>query len=136
MPVFTFLFDGGLDCRGLLRFFREYYHINNFMGVMNMWNLLFAFIFALLVAIFAVQNSLPVTVSFLAWSFQTSLVIIILGSAMFGALTILSLSMLVQFRLRRTLKKTQQSQQLLTAENAELRASQAPGQTQNQANSE
>ncbi|HWR09414.1 LapA family protein [Sporomusa sp.] len=90
-----------------------------------MLNLLFAFIFALLVAVFAVQNSLAVTVSFLAWSFQTSLVIIILGSATFGAMTILSLAMLVQFRLRRTLRKIQQSQQLLEAENRELRACQA-----------
>ncbi|QDR80850.1 LapA family protein [Sporomusa termitida] len=100
-----------------------------------MWNLLFAFIFALLVAVFAVQNSLAVTVSFLVWSFQTSLVIIILGSAAFGALTILSLSMLVQFRLRRTLRKCQQAQQLTEAENRELRASQG-AQAETQANSE
>ncbi|HWR45358.1 LapA family protein [Sporomusa sp.] len=96
-----------------------------------MMNLLFAFIFALLVAVFAVQNSLPVTVTFLTWSFQTSLVIIILGSATFGAMTILSLALLVQFRLRRTLHKTQQAQQLLEAENRELRASQET-QPQNQ----
>ncbi|MDF2571581.1 MAG: Lipopolysaccharide assembly protein domain protein, partial [Sporomusa sp.] len=62
------------------------------MGVIEMMNLLFAFIFALLVAVFAVQNSLPVTVTFLTWGFQTSLVIIILGSATFGAMTILSLA--------------------------------------------
>ncbi len=102
-----------------------------------MWNLLFAFVFALLVAVFAVQNSLPVTVSFLIWSFQTSLVIIILGSATFGAMTILSLSMLVQFRLKRTLRKTLQAQQLTEAENRELRAGQGTTtQTQVQADSE
>lgn len=87
-------------------------------------NLLLAFIFALLVAVFAVQNSLPVTVTFLMWSFQTSLVIIILGSATFGAMTILSLAMLVQFKLKRSLHKLTQSQQQLESENRELKARQ------------
>lgn len=89
-----------------------------------MMNLLLAFIFALFVAVFAVQNSLPVTVTFLMWSFQTSLVIIILGSATFGAMTILSLAMLVQFNLKRSLHKLTQSQQQLEAENRELKARQ------------
>jgi lipopolysaccharide assembly protein A len=92
------------------------------MDVIKMMNLLFAFVFALLVAVFAVQNALPVTVSFLMWSFQTSLVIIILGAATFGALTILSLSMLVQFKLKRSLNKLNQSKQQLEAENLALRA--------------
>ena len=89
-----------------------------------MMNLLFAFVFALLVAVFAVQNSLPVTVSFLMWSFQTSLVIIILGAATFGAMTILSLSLLVQFKLRRTIAKLTETQRHLEAENHELKAKQ------------
>ena len=89
-----------------------------------MMNLLFAFVFALLVAVFAVQNSLPVTVSFLMWSFQTSLVIIFLGAATFGAMTILSLSLLVQFKLRRTITKLTETQRQLEAENHELKAKQ------------
>ena len=93
------------------------------MGVIKMMNLLFAFVFALLVAIFAVQNALPVTVSFLLWSFQTSLVIIILGAATFGAMTILSLAMLVQFKLKRNLTKLKQSHQQLEVENLALKAS-------------
>lgn len=96
-----------------------------------MINLLLAFIFAFLVAIFAVQNSLPVTVTFFAWGFQTSLVIIILGSATFGAMIILSLAMLVQFRLRRALHKAQQIQQQLEIENRQLRDLQE-AQPQNQ----
>lgn len=89
-----------------------------------MMNLLFAFVFALLVAAFAVQNSLPVTVTFLVWSFQTSLVIIILGAATFGAMTILSLALLVQFKLRRTISKLTETQRQLEAENNELKAKQ------------
>ena len=77
--------------------------------------LFFSFLFAFLVAIFALQNSLPVVVSFMNWNFATSLVIIILGAATFGALMILSLASLVQFRLQRNLKQAKQ-------ENAEFQA--------------
>lgn len=80
-----------------------------------------AFIFALLVAIFAVQNSLPVTVGFFIWSFQTSLVIIIMGAATFGALVILSLASLVQYRMKRNIKQTRHRQGELEAENSILR---------------
>lgn len=45
-----------------------------------------ALVFALAVAIFAVQNTAAVTISFLLWQFKTSLVIVILGSASLGAL--------------------------------------------------
>ena len=93
-------------------------------GDKAMMNLLFAFVFALLVAVFAVQNSLPVTVTFLVWSFQTSLVIIILGAATFGAMTILSLALLVQFKLRRTITKLTETQRQLETENHELKAKQ------------
>ncbi|WP_371369533.1 hypothetical protein SRRS_26620 [Sporomusa rhizae] len=89
-----------------------------------MINLLFAFMFTLLVAIFAVQNSLPVTVTFLAWGFQTSLVFIILGSAIFGAMTILSIALLVQFKLKRSLHKIRTSHQELEAELRELKEKQ------------
>ena len=89
-----------------------------------MINLLFAFMFTLLVAIFAVQNSLPVTVTFLAWGFQTSLVFIILGSAIFGAMTILSIALLVQFKLKRSLHKIRASHQELEAELRELKEKQ------------
>lgn len=89
-----------------------------------MMNLLFAFIFSLLVAIFAVQNSVPVTVTFLAWGFQTSLVFIILGSALFGAMTILSLALFVQFKLKRSLHKITISHHELEAEIRELKAKQ------------
>ncbi|EAX46770.1 hypothetical protein TcarDRAFT_0435 [Thermosinus carboxydivorans Nor1] len=84
--------------------------------------LFLSFVFALLVAIFAVQNSLPVTVTFLMWSFQTSLVIIILGAATFGALVIVSLATLAQFRLQRTISLLTQRLSDLETENNELKA--------------
>jgi uncharacterized integral membrane protein len=45
-----------------------------------------ALILAVLVATFAVQNAVPVTVKFLAWNFQSSLVVVILLSGGLGAL--------------------------------------------------
>ncbi len=67
-----------------------------------------ALVFSLAVAVFAIQNSAPVTVHFGAWGFDTSLVIVILGSAALGALAILSLAALAQLRLRWTLHRANQ----------------------------
>lgn len=82
--------------------------------------LLIAFVFSLLVAVFAIQNSLPVTVSFMAWSFQTSLVIVILGAATFAALAVVSLAVPIQLRARWELKKARQRQGELEAETKTL----------------
>ncbi len=81
-----------------------------------MLSLVLALIFALLVAAFAIQNSLPVTVSFVAWSFQTSLVIVILGAATFGALAVVSLAVPLQIKARWDLKKALHRQGELEAE--------------------
>ncbi len=81
-----------------------------------MLSLVVALIFALLVAAFAIQNSLPVTVSFVAWSFQTSLVIVILGAATFGALAVVSLAIPMQIKARWDLKKALHRQGELEAE--------------------
>lgn len=81
----------------------------------------FAFLFALFIAVFAIQNYLPVTVAFFTWNFQTSLVIVILGSATFGAMIVLFLSLLIQFRLRHSLNKERQYTCELKAENSTLK---------------
>lgn len=44
-----------------------------------------ALIFALIVAIFAVQNTTMVTIAFIIWQFKISLVLVILGAAAIGA---------------------------------------------------
>lgn len=46
--------------------------------------LLFTLIISIIVAVFAVQNAADVTVGFLMWTVQTSLVVVILGAAAFG----------------------------------------------------
>ncbi len=84
--------------------------------------LLLALVFSLVVAAFAIQNSLPVTVSFVTWSFQTSLVIVILASALCGALAIISLAVPMQIKARWDLKKSRQHLGELEAEVATLQA--------------
>ena len=46
--------------------------------------LLFTLIISIIVAVFAVQNAADVTVGFLMWTVQTSLVVVILGRCAFG----------------------------------------------------
>lgn len=72
--------------------------------------LFLALVFSLFVAVFAVQNALPVTVALLYWSCQTSLVIVILGSATFGALAIFPLALFMQLKSRWALQKARQRQ--------------------------
>jgi len=48
--------------------------------------LVLALIFAVFVALFAVQNAGQITVNFLAWQWNTSVAVIILGAAAFGAI--------------------------------------------------
>ncbi|MDH4304357.1 MAG: LapA family protein [Nitrospira sp.] len=50
-----------------------------------MTSLLLALILAILIAVFALQNTFPVTVQFLVWEYQTSLVLVILTSTAIGA---------------------------------------------------
>lgn len=61
---------------------------------------LLAIVFALLVAIFAIQNAVVVEINFLAWKFpQMSLVLVIFGSAAFGAFFVFLLGLFKQLRL-------------------------------------
>lgn len=63
-------------------------------------------IIVLIVIIFSVQNATPVKVSFLKWSFEASLSLVIFLSVIAGGL-IMAISILSN-KLRRTLNKKQQ----------------------------
>jgi uncharacterized integral membrane protein len=75
--------------------------------------LIAAAVFAFLVALFALQNSEIVRVGFMGWKFETSLVLVILGSALLGFLTALFLGMIMQIKLRFQLYKARQQIRLL-----------------------
>jgi lipopolysaccharide assembly protein A len=75
--------------------------------------LFLAFLFALVIALFALQNTVTVNVRVLAWEYDASLVLIILASAMLGALLTFLASLgsrMRRARVTRQLEETVQSQ--------------------------
>ena len=68
------------------------------------FNLVLALIFALIVAIFSINNPSPVPIRFMFWSYQAPLVIVILGSAVFGAVVVFLLGVSKQYSLIRKVK--------------------------------
>jgi putative membrane protein len=81
-----------------------------------LFKLVLALICALLIAVFAVQNAIAVAVSFLAWRFETSLVLIILGSAALGAVAVFLLGTLGLIKQKRDLREAAQRIQQLESE--------------------
>lgn len=66
-----------------------------------MYLLILTLIFALLIAIFAIQNAVPVTIEFFWITTQVPLVLIILGSVLAGALIVFLIASYRQFRPKR-----------------------------------
>lgn len=88
-------------------------------------NLLFATVFAFLIALFAVQNSVIVSVNLMMWTIEASLVLVILGAASLGFLTALFLQFYAQLKLRYQLYKAgsrikQLEEELTRCQQAEL----------------
>ncbi len=81
--------------------------------------LIFTLCLSVLVAMFAVQNALMVPVSFLLWNFQSSLVLVIIGSVAIGAFWAFLLTMWWRFKQGRKLKQCEQEIKRLTARLAE-----------------
>ncbi|MGM0602358.1 MAG: LapA family protein [Bacillota bacterium] len=83
-------------------------------------NLIIALVFALLIAIFAMQNAVSVTLSFFNYSFQTSLVVVVLGSMAVGALIMGLFSSLKQIKLKREIRQLQKKYSELEAKFSHL----------------
>jgi len=88
---------------------------------MGVFYLILGIILALLVAVFAVQNAVPVQVTFLAWSAETSLVLVILGAAAVGAVCVGVLGLFKQMGLTFRLWGTQSRSRRYEGEVAQLR---------------
>ena len=58
---------------------------------MQLW-LIMAIVIAMLVVIFALQNAIPITVSFLTWKFESSLALVLLITIALGVLMSLLVS--------------------------------------------
>lgn len=85
--------------------------------------LVVSLVFALVVAIFAVQNNVPVDISFLGWKIpDISLVLVILGSAAAGAVTVFSISLVKQIKLKMDLRHAKSQNDKLTSQISALQA--------------
>lgn len=84
------------------------------------WKLFVALIMALFVAIFALQNSDPVSVHFLMFGVQMSQALIIIISAVVGALLSLFLGLIKQFSLMNTIRDREKKIRNLERENASI----------------
>jgi len=71
--------------------------------------LLIAFLFAIMIAVFALQNTVAANVRFLVWEYETSLVLIIIGSAMSGAILTFVASLGPRIRRAREIRHLEQT---------------------------
>lgn len=78
---------------------------------------------SVLVAMFAVQNALIVPVSFFLWTFQGSLVLVIIGAVAAGALWAFLLTLWWRFKVGRKISQQEQELKRLTIKIAELESS-------------
>ena len=84
--------------------------------LMTQFYLILALVLATLVAIFAVQNAQEVNVRFLVWTFQSSVVIVILISLGVGALLAALISLPQTLKARRRLKESERQLERLAGQ--------------------
>ncbi|MDF2656236.1 MAG: hypothetical protein K0R19_2710 [Bacillota bacterium] len=85
------------------------------------WKFVLALIFALIVAVFALQNAGAVDISFLTLELTISQALVILISAVFGALVVLLLSLVRWIKSQGKLKNLSKSVASLEQENKQLK---------------
>lgn len=85
------------------------------------WKFVLALVFALLVAVFALQNASPVDISFLTMDFSISQALVILISAVFGALCALLLGLVRWIKNQAKIKSSAKTISSLEQENKQLK---------------
>jgi lipopolysaccharide assembly protein A len=93
--------------------FSLYYLGERVMMMKGQWGLLFAILFALIIALFSVFNVDPVTVNYLFGEARWSLILVILGSVLMGGLMVGSIGLVRVFRLQRTVKRLERELETL-----------------------
>lgn len=86
------------------------------------WKFVLALIFALLVAVFALQNAGAVEISFLTMDFSVSQALVILISAVFGALVAALLSLVRWIKSQTKIMSLSKTVSTLEQENKQLKA--------------
>ncbi|WP_264738650.1 lipopolysaccharide assembly LapA domain-containing protein [Cytobacillus firmus] len=79
------------------------------------WALLFGFLFALIVAVFAVINVDNVTVNYLFGESQWPLILVILGSVLMGGMIVGSVGLVRIYSLQRKVKMLKKENEKLSA---------------------
>ncbi len=85
------------------------------------WKFVLSLIFALVVAVFALQNAAAVDVNFLVWKVSVSQALIVLASAVFGALAVLLLSLVKQMKLNSVIRHDRKTIAALQNENEAMK---------------
>lgn len=85
------------------------------------WKFVLALVFALIVAIFALQNAGAVDISFLTMELSISQALVILISAAFGALVVLLLSLVRWIKCQAKIKNQAKTINALEQENRHLK---------------
>lgn len=85
------------------------------------WRFVLSLIFALIVSIFALQNAGTVEINFLLMKLSISQALIIFISAIFGAATVMMLSIIRWIKLNSKIKSSLKTITLLEEENKELK---------------
>lgn len=85
------------------------------------WRFVLSLIFALVVATFAIQNADSVVINFITWKISVSQALIILVSAIVGALIVMLLSLFKQLKMGSAIRSEKKAVSTLQAENMELR---------------
>ncbi|WP_097028476.1 LapA family protein [Clostridium peptidivorans] len=85
------------------------------------WRFILSLIFALVVAIFALQNAETVNISFLLMDLSISQALVIFISAIFGAATVMMLSIIRWIKLKSKIKSSLKTITLLEEENKKLK---------------
>lgn len=85
------------------------------------WKFVLSLLFALVVAVFAIQNAAAVDVQFLKWEVSISQALIVLIAAIIGALIVLLLSLVKQVKLMAGIHAEKKTATSLESENRELK---------------
>jgi len=90
-------------------------------GIIMDWKFVVALVFALLVAVFALQNAEAVDISFLTFDFSVSQALVILISAVFGALTATLMSLVRWIKSQTKIRSLSKVNSTLEQENKQMK---------------
>jgi|SRR5690554_768799 len=86
------------------------------------WRFVLSLFFALVVALFAIQNAAAVDITFIVWHVSISQALVIIISAIFGAIIVTLLSLIKHLQLNSVIKNNKRTISNLEDENATMKS--------------